>query len=36
MPINLTCDQYKSKIAIGAKMKPSLIDTGGGYNLGTS
>jgi hypothetical protein len=33
---NLTSGQYKSKLAIGAKMMRSLIDTGMGYYLGTS
>jgi hypothetical protein len=32
-PINLTCGQYKSKLAIGAKMVQSLIDTGGATTL---
>jgi hypothetical protein len=32
-PINPTCGQYKSKLAIEAKMMRSLIDTGGGYHL---
>jgi hypothetical protein len=35
-PINPTCGQYNSKLAIGAKMTWSLIDTGGGYHLGIS
>jgi hypothetical protein len=34
--INLTCAQYKSKLAIRAKTTWSLIKTGRGYHLGTS
>jgi hypothetical protein len=34
-PINLTCGQYKSRLAIEAKMMRSLIDAGGGYHLGS-
>jgi hypothetical protein len=34
--INPTCAQYKSKLAIRAKMARSIINTGGGYHLGTS
>jgi hypothetical protein len=35
-PINLTCVQYKLKLAIGTKMMQFLIDRGGGYHLRTS
>jgi hypothetical protein len=35
-PINPTCGQYKSSLAIGAKMTWSLINTGEGYHIGTS
>jgi hypothetical protein len=34
-PINLTCGQYKSKLAIGVKTTRSLIHIGGGYHRGT-
>jgi hypothetical protein len=32
-PINPTCGQYKSKLAMGTKTMRSLIDTGRGYHL---
>jgi hypothetical protein len=34
-PINPTCSQYKSSLAIEAKMTRSLINTGEGYHIGT-
>jgi hypothetical protein len=34
--VNPTCGQYKLKLAIGAKMTRFLINTGGGYHLGSS
>jgi hypothetical protein len=35
-PINPTCVQFKSKLAIGAKTMQFLIDIGRGYHHGTS
>jgi hypothetical protein len=35
-PINQTCGQYKTRLAIGAKTTRSLIDASRGYHLGTS
>jgi hypothetical protein len=35
-PTKPSCGQYRSKLAIRAKIMQSLIDIGGGYDLGTS